>query len=388
LAANEYYSRMQSKPWLIATVIAVIIAAVAVFLRTPSEPAYQGKPLTHWLRGWKPLIAIPLASAGNAPTSDEAESAMRAIGTNALPTLLRMMEHHDSPLKDRLLSLAQKIPFLRMEPVSPLDLNVEAEMAFNVLGPKAGPAVSKLIEIYNRESDLLTKNYVLRALAHIGPPAEPAVPMLLRAISGTNALSLRGNAIYALGSIHAEAANVVPALISCLADPEPGFCRGAILCFEPFRPRCKGGRASLAGVDPRPKTQRGLHFRQVSRANSNNGRNCDRRFMGNRSGRSEEGRNMALAVMGSALGRFWIDDWIFWGARASRTPCLASRQTHLVPAITTRGHRRIILMLNSYDGEREGRRETRHPATETVALPQHSGTARHSTENNEEQKSE
>jgi HEAT repeat protein len=229
---------MRNKPWLIVGLIAVIVAVAAALLRTPSEPVYHGKPLSNWLRGYS------ATARGEAPMRGEAEAAIRAIGTNAIPTLLHMIEHRDNPLEDRMLSLAQKIPFLRIQRVSPLDPNYEAVMAFKVLGTKAGSAVPRLIEIYNHEPDRDTKFWVISALAEIGPAAEPAVPILLHTLSGTNT-RLRENAARALGEIHADASVVVPPLISCLNDPDPTLRLAAVFALRNFGKEAKAAAPAL-----------------------------------------------------------------------------------------------------------------------------------------------
>src|SRR5688572_11297496 len=61
----------------------------------PPEPVYEGRKLTSWLGGH-----LPNSSANppyNSPGWHKAEEAIRGIGTNGIPTLLRMLRADDPP---------------------------------------------------------------------------------------------------------------------------------------------------------------------------------------------------------------------------------------------------------------------------------------------------
>jgi HEAT repeat protein len=235
-----------NKRWLIVAGIAVALAVAAALVWSPSEPEYHGKPLRFWLQAFDPTYrSKPPGYSTNAmdegPTRDEAETAIRAIGTNALPSLLRMIAYHPNPLEIKLRLLILKLPsILRVQPTY-LNPNSEALMAFYTLGTNAGPAVPQLIEICNRESDQNTRFWVLAALGSIGPPAKAAIPMLLGIASGTNS-HLREGAVVVLGDIHSDAADVVPTLILCLGDPDPKIRLDSVLSLQKF-----GEDAKLAG---------------------------------------------------------------------------------------------------------------------------------------------
>src|SRR6266481_6657560 len=89
---------------------AVVLIAVFYFL-PPREPVYAGEPLSFWLKGYDPV-------EGSEPGRQKADEIMREAGTNAIPTLLRMLRQHDSPWKLKLIALAQKqhiIPIRHVE---------------------------------------------------------------------------------------------------------------------------------------------------------------------------------------------------------------------------------------------------------------------------------
>ena len=85
---------------LTVLLLAAIFGILAWGRRQP-EPTYQGKSLTAWLKC--------LQSDGS---SKEANAALLSISTNAFPILLRMLRAHDTPLKLKLVDLAQKLGFI------------------------------------------------------------------------------------------------------------------------------------------------------------------------------------------------------------------------------------------------------------------------------------
>jgi len=265
---NPHYPSMRRKGWLVPAVFAVLLGLAAVLLLTPSEPSYRGKPLTHWLQAYKITITAtnslwrnskPIGADDEAPSRYEADAAIEAIGTNAIPILLRLIQHRDSRLRYWQFSLARKAPFFRIAPVSARSPNHEALMAFRALGTNAGPAVPQLMEIYNRESNRNTRNWVLSGLAEIGPPAEQAVPLLLRTLADTNTQS-RENAARALGAIHADAPVVVPALIPCLRDPEARIRLAAVIALREYGKAAKSAVRELLELLRDPKLSAGPFY--------------------------------------------------------------------------------------------------------------------------------
>ncbi len=190
-----------------------------VFLRPEPEPVYQGKSLTAWLR----------QAQEPGPKSQEERQVLRdavaRIGTNAVPSLLRMLRARDSALTRKLVGLARRqhvitIPF---EPA--YKINDRTAFAFEVLGAQAKDAVPGLIKIYEHNYSGSSRYNTIYALGAIGPDAEAAVPLLLAEATETNtpdqqSLSRRAVAIYALGRIHAESQLAVPALAKALSSPD------------------------------------------------------------------------------------------------------------------------------------------------------------------------
>src|SRR5260370_42102477 len=139
-----YSAGMGTKRGFLIALLAVALAGGLVWMLSRlAEPAYQGKPLSAWLEQysewyveWPPgsgsLHALSawqkqhrgsyptLVTDPNSPARLEAENAIRHIGTNGLPLLLRLISARDSPLKKQLLAhrthpwLMRLLPHLRL----------------------------------------------------------------------------------------------------------------------------------------------------------------------------------------------------------------------------------------------------------------------------------
>jgi hypothetical protein len=212
---------MGKKRRVLWAVLLVAVVAAVVWLLMPSpEPVYQGKRLSYWLAGYDTGNYNLAHPKGPSPASlAEADEAIRQIGTNACPILLRMLQQPNSSLTVRLFDLVQKQNFFKI-PFAPANLNWKALTAFGALGSRASNAVPGLVAIFEANPSPFPQQAVPAILGEIGPPAEEAIPVLLQGLAHTN-WSVRNNAVYALGKIHAQPKLVVPALIKCLCDPEP-----------------------------------------------------------------------------------------------------------------------------------------------------------------------
>jgi hypothetical protein len=129
----------------------------------------------------------------------EADEAVRQAGTNAIPTLLRMLSRSDSPSKAKWLKLAQRQHLIKIRFAPANYWNVAAADGFRALGEKGQSAVPALIEIVNRNSSQASRNGAILALGYTGLAAKEAIPALM--LWATNADDgVRGNAITALGA--------------------------------------------------------------------------------------------------------------------------------------------------------------------------------------------
>jgi len=180
------------------------------------QPVYGGKALTLWLRTYAPSSSSGLHSL----EWNEADDAVRHLGTNCIPILLRMIRQKDSPAKLWLVAFAQKHGLTkRIHFVPAAERNVAASRAFIALGDIAKDAVPALVKMYDENLSAESRGAIEDALGWIGPAAKSAIPLLVRATTNANP-RVRANALWALGEIHAEPELCVPRLTQALNDSD------------------------------------------------------------------------------------------------------------------------------------------------------------------------
>lgn len=198
----------KTRLYLILVLLAAFCgASLYYFLMWAKEPSYQGKSLSVWL--------VDLRWAG-AAKNDRAVEAIRQIGTNGLPHLLRLLRSHNSSVRRDLRAWLQKLPFLKIAPPSQVDFRWQAACAFKVLGPLAKPAMPELAKLLKRR---INPGYVTTALAAVGPDS---VPILRETLAGDDH-QIRICAATALGTLGPTAREAAPALLKCLDEKIPHF---------------------------------------------------------------------------------------------------------------------------------------------------------------------
>jgi HEAT repeat protein len=230
---------MRKRVHIALAVLLLALAGVSVWQGLSlRDLVYQGKRLSSWLQAYR-LHGVAGVETWQVRTEQQmADEAVRKAGTNALPTLLRMLRAKDSALKVKLVGLAQRQHFVRIRYTPAEELNYQASCAFGVLRAKGQNAVPALMEIADKHISHDSRWYAIAALAFIDPPAKEVIPSL----SGwaTNADSrVRLYAVHALGEIRAERDRVVPVLTNALRDPDNQVVIDAAAALGKFGPNAK-----------------------------------------------------------------------------------------------------------------------------------------------------
>lgn len=170
----------------------------------PPEPIYKGQTLSYWLQHWYPLWA---------PRHLEVEPAIRTMGTNAVPYLVKWITEPARTTAD-------------------YDEVGRALKGFEILGPVASPAIPDLVKAIGRNG-----NFPACALGYIGTNAMPALTnRLLESISTSNQPTKRRslffssghpreefyvqrNILEALSFYDTNAQPAIPALIAYIQSP-------------------------------------------------------------------------------------------------------------------------------------------------------------------------
>jgi hypothetical protein len=155
--------------------VGLFVALTALVWHGPTEPRYQGIPLSEWLKAYRPI-------GGRASGSQQAADAVRHIGTNALPLLLSWIEHLQNPpfWKARLLNYAWKPGSpgreILLETIAKGDVRaMRAAWGFEILGEAAAPGIPDLVRVAN-EGKPGSSPVATAALAYLGKDA--LLPML------------------------------------------------------------------------------------------------------------------------------------------------------------------------------------------------------------------
>jgi hypothetical protein len=228
-----------TRRWRIVTVLflAGVLALVGWRVTRPQEPVFEGRTLSSWLDHHVPSTAA--SPPYDSPGWKKAHEAIRAIGTNGIPTLLRMIGARDLPpplLK--LVRASQRHRWTYINYRSRMWQHEEAEYAFELLGTNAVSAVPELIEIYKKNVSPSSQHCTAEALGHIGRGAQAALPVLIRDFTHTNG-EVRFYAVSAVMRIGGDPAVVIPALTGALKDSNVNVRWNALVGLEGFGSRAR-----------------------------------------------------------------------------------------------------------------------------------------------------
>ena len=244
--------------------IFLLIAAVAggfvfSFLKT-SEPSYQGKSLSSWIRGLE---------YEDVTASDEQRAALRAMGEPAVNRLIIILQSRDPAIKHKFVLYAEHHAdihnrFIAPRHVIPEDVyQAQAAAALGEIGPGARTAIpaltdasthplywvgararAALIKIRQEpitpllavleDTDSTNWNQAAFTVSYLGTNAEAAVPALVAALQSTKPVVPR-KALFALEGIASRPDISVPALIGLLEHKDAGIRRQAIDALCKFK---------------------------------------------------------------------------------------------------------------------------------------------------------
>ena len=137
------------------------IVATLAYCLAHRQPAYDGKPLSKWLSD---LALDPTVS-------QKAGRAIRAIGTNALPSLAVMIRASDPAWRRAVMAFNSKQHFIRIAVTTAGIIRSDAIEGYRALGGLAKGNVPVLIQLLESESSLQVREEVA-VLQHPTHPAQ------------------------------------------------------------------------------------------------------------------------------------------------------------------------------------------------------------------------
>jgi hypothetical protein len=182
----------------------------------PPEPVYRGKPLRVWLDEWR---ANEFPTTNWATRSDkakqEAADAVRAIGPDAIPFLLKSLRFKHPSIKSRLREIipARWHSALHLN-YGPYDSQIPGMDGFAILGPLGAPALPQLIKL-GQDGEANHSRWAVGALGSLRSAGDPAIPFLIQSLTNAD-WQTRQMAAWSLCTINKQPDIVIPALIEYL----------------------------------------------------------------------------------------------------------------------------------------------------------------------------
>jgi HEAT repeat protein len=216
------------------TAVLVALAFLAWLAFHSSEPSYRGKSLSAWLDQARDNNEGANEYLSDIYLDTPSARAIRAMGKDALPTLLRMAYTRDTFLRFALGDLSQHHPWLGLHTQSLKEIHDKTAYGFLVLGPEAKSALPELISMLDGPAPEV-RAMASFAIAKLGPDGAPAIPALQRVTTNSPAayqsrwisrdveLAL---AAFALGAMGPVARSALPQIELLRKDSDP-FVRGA-----------------------------------------------------------------------------------------------------------------------------------------------------------------
>ncbi len=205
-----------------------------------SGPRYQGKSVSAWLdQGFRDGNLADDWMGDVQPDTSTAR-AIRAFGTDALPTLLRLVRSRDTGLRNGLRSLSLKYHWFPIRPPFAAVLHTQAHYGFKVLGPSAKAAAPELVALLH-DADSQVRVMAAFCLGDIGPASADAVPSLkkqLESLLRNKAMdpwdwewetTSAANALGEIGPAARPALSQIAALTNTGFDMTDGAARAALI---------------------------------------------------------------------------------------------------------------------------------------------------------------
>ncbi len=190
----------------------------------PREPVYQEEPLSFWLGLYASWTGTNILQDHR-----KASEAISAIGTNAIPMLLRMLRAQDTAFKlslarfverrseSSILPQSAKNALARIRPTPAAELHRRAALGFKVLSHDARCAAPAVIEICQARISPSSERWATCTLGEIG--GQQALLALLCGTTNSNP-RLRQDSLVALADGHFDPELTVSVLTNAFADPD------------------------------------------------------------------------------------------------------------------------------------------------------------------------
>jgi HEAT repeat protein len=191
------------------------------------DPVCQGKPLREWLNNLDPQTRELSASAAEA---------LRQMGTNAVPRLLKEAAAHDSIVKGLMMHLLRQQSLLKLRFETSSDHQAKGLRGFHALGTTGAVALAQGLTNSNK----WIRHGCVGQWEMVKEYPEILFQPLMNCLKDSEPM-VRARSANALGVVGQQPDRVVPALMELLDDPDDWVRSMAALGLSLF-----GDRAKLA----------------------------------------------------------------------------------------------------------------------------------------------
>jgi hypothetical protein len=172
-----------SKKKSISTLIIIIaLASITMLIRSHfrAEPSYDGKSLSEWIELYEEAHTPGSSAFANGyEMATQSESAVKTIGSNAVPTLLKWVQMRKAPARE---FLNNCLGIHR----DAADYHRMASLGFDLLGGQSRIAAPALAQIAMTDSDATARECALRCLMRINADSETVFPVLIMHLQNSN----------------------------------------------------------------------------------------------------------------------------------------------------------------------------------------------------------
>jgi len=164
-----------SRKWLLILAIGVMVAAAAFLrLKPPRIPVYEGKTVSEWVSLLDPHV-------DQEKRREEAARAIMQIGSNAVPSIERILVRRQHRLFELARGYAIRFGFAKPPQIHPLELQSRACEAAYILAERANVDISILVPQlqYHFTQGTYADSTGARALAGAGPTGIAVLTNLL-----------------------------------------------------------------------------------------------------------------------------------------------------------------------------------------------------------------
>lgn len=230
------------KPWRICgnliILAAVLLGIVLVFHSLAQrEPSYGGRTLAQWICDVPPPPYPPFEDND----ASNAVHAIRQIGTNGLPFLLRQMQTRDSHFRSLCLWLSEKQSRVRLSTQPAQLVRIDACYALIALGPVADPVLPELTRLLHCPEFATEVAPTLKFFGKAGylalstgltnshPDVRLATAFNLPNLEARNPTNATNEAVI---KYRREAAVAIPRLLVALVDEDPKVLYAVIIALQ------------------------------------------------------------------------------------------------------------------------------------------------------------